>query len=180
MTTRFAWASLVMLVAILLETWCGRLGLLIAGWPLAAIYLGVALGPHWGTWFGLAGCVAAEIMLGRSSTALPLVALLFPLIQFWRRHGDRRYLLIQMLPAGVAGVLYCLWTLTMENWHGPVPTVDVEWALLLLGAGAAASCLGGPIAWRLLDLVALIFGLPRFYHSAGISGTSDNEEASAT
>ena len=179
MTARFAWASLITLGVILVEVWCARLGLLVAGWPLLALYLGVSIGIHWGVWFGLSACMATEIMLGRNGTSAPLIVLLLPLIQFWRRHGDRRYLLVQMLPAGAAGLSYCLWTIVLEDRHGGVPEIDFRWAAILVGAGAATSCLGGPIAWRLLDLFALLFGIPRFHYSAGMSGPSDDQETDA-
>ena len=99
-----------------------------------------------------------------------------PLAVFWRRHGDRRYLIIQMLPAGLLGFAYAGYALTLENWVGSRPLVAAPQAILLLAAGTAGSGLGAPLLWRVFDPIAGLAGLPRCYQIAGISDAAADEE----
>jgi hypothetical protein len=177
MTSRIAWTTLVVIGAVCVEVWCGRLGLLVAAWPLTTLYLGVALGSRWGAWAGMCACVIGEVLLVRSWTSLPLVAVALPLAIFWRRHGDRRYLIIQMLPAGLLGFVYAGYALTVENWVDSGPLFAAPQAALVMAAGTAASGLGAPALWRLLDPIAGLAGLPRFYQAQGLAEIAADEEA---
>jgi hypothetical protein len=163
MMARTAWYFVIAFAAVLSEVVAAGMGILFPGALTFCLYLAAS-----GRWHGaLAGgagcCVAAEIVLGRGITALPLVLLVAVYGELWRRQGQRRMLALQALSGALLGGVHNLYYRLGEGLGAglvlaqPLPSIILA---ACLHAGLAALLL--PVCLAGIDGLARLLDMPGF------------------
>lgn len=165
MPISFFWAGCVIFTGLSAEYLAAQTGILFAGVLLSAFYLSISYNVRTGTIWGILSCLALEIILGRTITALPLFLPLYLSARYWQRYGDRGSASVQMIPAAIIGGIYASWCLLPEVPSAVKTTHARAWLHLfeLLGGGFVTTALGGPLLFLLWDKLARAAQIPQFF-----------------
>lgn len=164
MLFRICWLIVILVITLVAELLCCRAGALFAGPFFLCFYFVVTCNWQLGLAGGIIACVVSEVVLSRSVTALPLLALLVPFAHMWRKNGDRRHAYIQALPAALFGLSYATWFVVGENivlWPPGfrMATGESVWIIVL---STLCTAIGFPLMIAILDGIASLAKLPVF------------------
>jgi hypothetical protein len=171
---QFSWSLILTMIVILLELVAIDYGVMLPGAFLICFYLAVS--KHWmyGLVFGAMTALSVEIISGRSGTVLPLLLVVAAASALWRRYGDRRYFLTQVLPGTILGLLYAAYVVVVENLAPGVGlTLPLRNTVTLIVSGAVLGAVATPLLMFNFDVGAGLIGLNMFRHKrrVGSSGT---------
>ena len=100
------WIFAVTFIFVLAEVGACRFELLLPGSLFVCFYVVVSHGRVAGLVAGALAVTAAEILLVRDMTLLPLVPVVVLGAYYWGREGERHDLLVQILPCGILAVVH--------------------------------------------------------------------------
>ena len=150
---KWIWAFFASFFALMIEIIACSLGLVFPAIFFLSFYLSVSYSKTSGGIIGAGTCIVSEIVLGRSTTALPLLIPLIIYAEFWRLSAERRYLITQTVSGALIGFCYYVYCYLTENITLPFIFIlrDPHFILSLL-ATTIASAAGLPAILSLFDL----------------------------
>jgi hypothetical protein len=162
---QFSWSLVLTIIVVFLELIAIDLGVILPGAFLICFYLAVSRHWSYGLIFGAMTALSVEIMTVRSGTVLPCLLVVAVASALWRRYGDRRYFLTQVLPGTLLGLLYAAYVVVIENL-GPASglAIPLHNVLTLVIGGAVLGAVATPLLLFNFDIVAGLIGLDMFRH----------------
>ncbi len=160
---KIIWIFIVAFLCVMIEiTGCNQ-GIFIPGVLFLCFYLVVCYNILTGAAVATCACLATEIFLGRSTTALPLLVPLVFYAQFWRLAGYRRSLAPQSISGVLIGVVYLTYSIVMprlSNSETLIPNISAF--IVFIGVTSIISALGFPLLLAFLDFCSARIDLSLF------------------
>ena len=170
---KWVWAFFASFFALMIEILGCSLGLIFPGIFFLCFYLAVSYSKVAGAIFGAGTCIVSEIVLGRSTTALPLLVPLILYADFWRLSAERRYLITQAISGALIGFFYYLYCYLTENMSFSfIHILRNPYFILSLFATTIISAIGLPIMLRILDFTSTKIDLNTARINDAVRGSS--------
>ena len=159
--------------AIMMEIGCGSLGIIYPGAFFLSFYLTASYSKTTGVIVGAFTCAVSEVVLGRSTTTLPLLIPLILYAKFWSLSADRNYRITQFISGALIGFCYQIFCCFGENLNLSYFYIlkDISFIQSIMTT-TAISAVGLPIMLQIFEFTSRKIDMNTFRTHATVSDQS--------